>query len=117
MECVSPASGRQARSFSGIYYYRSLALLAKVREIDAQRLLQALHKTFDFRNTHPLPKTVPMPPTSWSDVYQRISEEDDLDWKNLSVLTDAVGAFLNPILDGLNDLGSWHPKAWAWMNR
>jgi predicted nucleotidyltransferase component of viral defense system len=94
-----------------------LALLAKVREIDAERLHRALRNTFEFRDTHLLPEAVPEPPSSWSDVYKRIAEEDNLDWKSQPVLTSVVRKFLNPILGNPTFTGRWQPDAWSWVQK
>ncbi|MCP4602751.1 MAG: nucleotidyl transferase AbiEii/AbiGii toxin family protein [Proteobacteria bacterium] len=67
-----------------------LALLAKVRTIDAARLRQALEQTFAFRGTHEIPSSIPDPPTSWVEVYQRMAEEDELDWRTLPEIVGAV---------------------------
>lgn len=42
-----------------------LALLATAQPIDAKRLQMALDQTFAFRNTHPLPASVPAPLEAW----------------------------------------------------
>ncbi len=41
-----------------------LALLAKTKSIDAKYLRTALEQTFSFRRTHPVPKSVPAPPSA-----------------------------------------------------
>ncbi len=91
-----------------------LALLAKIREIDAKLLHQALKQTFDFRKTHDLPTSVPDSPSSWIKVYRRMAEEDNLDWRTLSELLIAVRAFLDPILGDEALSGSWCPEKWVW---
>jgi hypothetical protein len=91
-----------------------LALLAKIREIDARQLRQALEQTFAFRNTHPLPSSVPEPPSSWADVYGRMAEEDELDWKTLPELVAAVRVFLDPVLKG-GETRHWFPLQWEWL--
>lgn len=90
-----------------------LALLAKIREIDAERLRLALEKTFTFRQTHAIPTSVPEPPSSWVDVYRRMADDDDLEWGTLSELVTAVRAFLDPILAGAST-GRWLPAGWVW---
>ncbi len=91
-----------------------LALLAKVRELDAGRLRQALEQTFEFRRTHALPISLPPPPQSWTEVYRRMAGEDELDWGTLADLVVAVRAFLDPVLVEEAPFGRWHPEKWAW---
>jgi nucleotidyltransferase AbiEii toxin of type IV toxin-antitoxin system len=90
-----------------------IALLAGVRELEPSRLRAALAQTFDSRRTHPLPASVPSPSPAWGAPYARMVEEDELRWKDLAALTDAVEAFLNPILDGTASK-PWIPAAWRW---
>lgn len=90
-----------------------LALLGKVRELDGDRLRQALEKTFVFRGTHALPSSLPDPPDSWTEVYRRMALEDDLEWAILSDLLAAVRTFLDPIL-GRAKVLRWSPSSWLW---
>ena len=91
-----------------------LALLGKVRALDAGRLRRALEQTFDFRKTHALPASLPPPPRSWIEVYRRMAEEDDLDWRTLADLVLAVRAFLEPVLVEEAPSGRWNPGKWVW---
>jgi hypothetical protein len=90
-----------------------IALLAGVREIEAERLRGALELTFGSRKTHALPISVPPPPSDWAAPYARMVEEDELRWHDLSTLVHAVAAFLDPVLD---DSASpiWTPPMWHW---
>jgi len=92
-----------------------LALLGMVREIDRALLRRALEQTFRFRDTHTLLHSVPAPPASWTEVYQRMAEEDGLEWRTLPQLLAAVRAFLDPVL-GAGENALWSPKAWAWRD-
>lgn len=90
-----------------------LALLARVRPIEAVRLRRALEQTFEFRGTHPLPAAVPAPPASWEARYARIAEQDGLPWATVAVLLEAVRAFLDPVL-GAEPAGTWSPETGSW---
>ena len=90
-----------------------IALLATARPLEAARLREALERTFVFRATHPLPRTLPDPPTSWSMPYTEMVRENDLSWNTLEQLTTTVRTFLDPVLAGDKD-GIWNPAAWAW---
>ena len=90
-----------------------IALLAGVREIRAEQLRGALAQTFTSRKTHALPVSLPPAPAAWAAPYARMVEEDELSWADLAILTLAVEAFLDPVLDG-TALRSWTPSKWRW---
>ena len=91
-----------------------LALLATAQELEARRLRAALEQTFSFRNTHPLPVTVPAPLDAWRTPYTAMAREDQLVWTTLEQVTKAAQAFLDRVLAGGLD-ASWSPHAWAWQ--
>jgi predicted nucleotidyltransferase component of viral defense system len=91
-----------------------LALLASVRPIEAAALRIAIDRTFENRDTHPVPKVLPQPPAEWKPVYARLADSDDLAWKSLDELTDRVRRFLDPILD--DPSGCWDPQEWTWRS-
>jgi hypothetical protein len=89
-----------------------IALLAQVGRLEADRLRAALHATFEFRKTQPLPLALPPPPSSWETVYERMAREDELPWRTLPELLVAVRAFIDPVLSGAT--GTWEPDRWHW---
>lgn len=93
-----------------------LALLGRVREIDAGRLREALDRAFAFRKTHALPAEVPPPPESWTTPYRRMADEDQLPWRTLDDVLGAVRGFLDPLLRG-DPVARWSPESWAWIRR
>jgi hypothetical protein len=90
-----------------------IALLAGVRELQAARLRQALELTFTSRKTHALPVSFPPPPPARAAPYGRMVAEDELAWPDLAILTRAVEAFLNPVLDAAA-VRIWTPSTWRW---
>lgn len=90
-----------------------LALLGTIRELDGDRLREALDRTFTFRSTHAVPTSLPEPPDAWADVYRRMAFEDGLEWRDLPALVTAVRSFLNPILGKAQHL-RWSPSRWQW---
>jgi hypothetical protein len=92
-----------------------IALLAGVRQIEAERLRRAFEQTFSSRKTHALPPALPTPPPEWASPYGRMVEEDELHWVDLATLVHAVEAFLNPVLDG-SASRIWTPSMWAWRS-
>jgi hypothetical protein len=89
-----------------------LALLALVRKFDSKLLRDSIRQTFAYRETHPVPPVLPLPPQEWGPVYERMAAIDELQWKDLDVLTTAVQEFLDPVLAGHE--GSWNSKSWSW---
>lgn len=92
-----------------------LALLASAGPLEAQQIRAALEQTFAFRQTHPLPERLPPPPENWAAPYSAIALEDELRWRSLPELFEAVGAFLNPVLSGPSD-AQWEPQGWQWRS-
>lgn len=102
----------RARPNSRVKDLPDIALLATVRSFQASSLLQAIEKTFSWRNTHSIPEALPDPPSAWAPIYERIARIDGLRWQELEELVQAVAAFLDPVLAGTG--GSWDPDAWSW---
>jgi predicted nucleotidyltransferase component of viral defense system len=90
-----------------------IALLASIGPLEALRLHKALKRTFDFRDTHPLPTAFPDPPIHWLTPYAEIARTNSLAWTTLAQVTAVARAFLNPVLAGSH--GNWLPSAWKWQ--
>lgn len=90
-----------------------LALLGSVRELSAALLRAAIEQTFSFRQTHPVPREVPSPPMTWAPTYSAMAAADHLPWPTLDAVTEAVRAFLAPVLTHSHD-SRWSPKLWRW---
>lgn len=91
-----------------------MALLAGTRSVSADEVRAALVATFGHRETHPVPTSLPDPPEFWAVPYRELAREHDLRWHTLDELTDAVRAFLDPVLAGTD--GRWDPQAWRWVS-
>lgn len=89
-----------------------IALLATVADLDASALAAAIRETFAHRATHLPPGSLPEPAVPWEPVYARMATADGLPWGTLGDLTQAVRAFLDPVLAGAD--GKWDPVAWIW---
>lgn len=89
-----------------------LALLATEFREQAASLLSALNQTFAKRSTHPLPSSLPAPPTEWKDIYKLMAENEELPWPTLDEVFQAVQNFLDPVLQ--RQQGQWNPDAWLW---
>jgi len=104
----------RSRPNSRIKDLPDLALLASVGKIEAELLRTALVTTFDFRATHPLPRDLPQAPTHWLEPYAVMAQSDQLIWKSLSSVHEAVRAFLEPLLAVPTMQGVWDPTVWRW---
>ncbi|MFT3771927.1 MAG: nucleotidyl transferase AbiEii/AbiGii toxin family protein [Minicystis sp.] len=89
-----------------------LALLALTGPFESTAITRAIEVTFVHRVTHPVPGEIPAPPPAWEVPYLRMVQVDGLRWATLADVTDAVRAFLNPVLRG--DGGVWSPDRWSW---
>ena len=94
-----------------------IALLATTGEIKEEELLLAFERTFRFRGTHSLPKSVPAPPAFWEDPYAAMAATDELIWRNLTEVSQAVSSFLNPVLGHSPEGRVWVPADWDWRTR
>lgn len=89
-----------------------IILIASSQPIDAASLRNALKVTFAQREQHPLPSSLPPPPSTWETPYRRLAEEVGVE-AELDRAFAAAAAFLDPILASRAD-GEWHPKRRAW---
>jgi hypothetical protein len=94
-----------------------LALLGSVGPLDAETLRAALLRTFTFRETHPLPESLPEPPSFWDKPYAAMAETDDLPWRTLVEVHQAAAVFLDPVLGEAVVRGAWDPDPWRWRAR
>ncbi len=56
-----------------------LCLLIQKKNMDIQRLKQAIHLTFNRRKTHGVPKDFSPPPVNWEKPFRAMAEESNLD--------------------------------------
>lgn len=103
----------RARPNSRIKDLPDLALLGSTGALSSKRLLEAFEQTFSFRRTHPIPKQLPDPPTTWAAPYAAMAREDGLEWPDLGAVTNAARAFLDPVLSVSID-ATWNSERWAW---
>jgi hypothetical protein len=96
-----------------------IALLARVRAIEARVLQTAIATTFDHRGTHSVPATLPAPAESWRTPYSRLARRDRLRWRDLEAVVTAARGFLEPVLEPVLEGGGgiWQPEDWRWMER
>jgi hypothetical protein len=90
-----------------------LALLGSIGELHASRIRQAIRQTFDFRDTHPVPDTIPDPPAAWEPIYAREAPKEELPWLTLPELVVQVRRFLVPVLAG-DDVEIWDHTRSVW---
>ncbi len=89
-----------------------LALISTFENLDGQQLHDAIMATFHRRNTHPMPPTLPPPPTDWALPYRQLAGMVGIPTR----LADGHGtarALLDPVLSG-QATGVWDPVAQRW---
>jgi hypothetical protein len=89
-----------------------ILLIAHSEPIDARALRTALEATFAERSRQPLPARLPPPPTAWTEPYQRLAAEVDIE-PNLDAAFARAAAFLDPVLADRSD-GTWEPRRRTW---
>ncbi|HEX8823009.1 MAG TPA: nucleotidyl transferase AbiEii/AbiGii toxin family protein [Archangium sp.] len=89
-----------------------VALLAQTGAFTRTRLRAALERTFAFRGTHPLPGSMPSPPTFWNTLYARMARDHELPWPTLADVHRAASAFMAPVLGSGGE--TWNPERWTW---
>ncbi len=89
-----------------------IALLSTVPGLDAATIRAAIHRTFRFRGTHPVPAALPDPPDSWHTAYARAQAEDGLPWATVDDVLAAARRLLDPVLAGGD--GCWDPATRSW---
>jgi hypothetical protein len=94
-----------------------LALLATTGEIHEEEIRLAFERTFRFRGTHSLPTSVPVPPAFWEALYAARAETDELIWRTLTEVSEAVSSFLDPVLGHSPEGRIWVPTDWGWLTR
>ncbi len=79
----------------------------------ATQLCEAFDLTFDFRDTHKLPGSLPDPPEQWLGPYDRLVTEEELAWPTLKELHAVAAALIDPILTGAT--GTWSAAEGHWV--
>ena len=97
-----------------LHAYTDLALIASTCSVESVQLRDALLQTFDFRNTHSIPESLPTPPATWENPYASIAQENQLIWATLGDVFEAAQAFLDPVL-ATNLERVWTPADWKWV--
>lgn len=92
-----------------------IGLLASNFDFHADDLIASIEATFTFRDTHALPNAVPEPPRGWDVLYEKIRQTDKVEWRTVNELHAMVSGFLNPVLVGKSDAGSWRHSSAEWI--
>jgi hypothetical protein len=89
-----------------------ILLIEDSTAITASSLREALERTFQERQRHPLPDELPAPPNDWTDPYRRLAEGVGIE-PDLTVAYERARAFLDPALRD-NSADHWNPSHRAW---
>jgi hypothetical protein len=76
-----------------------LVLLIADNQLDRQRVINALHLTFERRGTHALPTSLSVPPPEWQTPFRALAEECGLQ-TDIAAVFDNVREFLENVLVG-----------------
>lgn len=90
-----------------------MVLISELAAFDATRLRETIERIFDERGTHPVPTTVPSPPTDWARRYRALAEEVHIEPKP-SAGHARVAKLLDPVLHATPIKGRWEPDALRW---
>jgi hypothetical protein len=74
---------RQDRENTRVKDLVDLVLLIHIGQLESERVKQALRATFETRNTHPLPTSLPEPPQTWAESYAALAQDLGLPTKTL----------------------------------
>lgn len=106
-------SGRSSRAKDLV----DIGLLAAHSTFVAGNLRRSIEATFEFRDTHDMPESLPAPPEFWKKLYDHIRSQDDLQWDNLKTLQADCSDFLDPILNESTGPESiWTPSSSSWVD-
>lgn len=92
-----------------------LVLIGSFAWLEANRLRETLEGIFDRRSTHPLPQTLPDPPTEWRTPYRRMATEVGLDG-DLRAGHDLAAKLVDPVLKGNVKNSHWDPGSYSWVS-
>jgi hypothetical protein len=90
-----------------------MLLIAKLGEIDATKLIQAIHATFVERGTHELPDALIKPPILWERTFVKMASEVGLSYATLEEAFEALKKFLDPVFSEKSNK-TWDPFASEW---
>lgn len=93
-----------------------LVILATIETIEADRLFQSVAATFAVRGTHPIPRRLPEPPTSWAQPFATIADGAlNLPTTNLWEGYDLAARFWEPLLASHSVPRLWLPEQRRWL--
>lgn len=90
-----------------------LALIATAAALDAATLARALNETFEHRDQHEVPTSLPAPPAQWATPYGVLAGEVELP-PRLTNGFAAASAMLDPVLTGTVTDGRWDHGQGRW---
>lgn len=107
-------SYRGGRPSSRVKDLVDLVLIQESTRLDAERLREALVRTFAARDRQALPESLPPPPAAWATPYRKLAEQVGIDL-DLAQGHSTAAKFLDPILTGRATVGRWDPARGRWL--
>jgi hypothetical protein len=91
-----------------------IVLIGDLARFDAKRLRAVIDAVFSARATHPRPKRLSKPPTSWAVPYRALASEVEIE-PDLGVGFETARVFVDPVLRSTPVTGKWDPGALMWL--
>ena len=91
-----------------------LVLIAESLPVDAAVLRSAIEDTFAERGTHAKPTELPGPPSGWAPPYRAMARAVGIA-QTLRDGHEVAAAFLDPVLRGDVEVGTWSPENLTWI--
>jgi hypothetical protein len=93
-----------------------LVLIAESIAIPADQLALAIRAVFKARATHPVPPSLPRPPTEWRTAYKKMADEVGIE-SDLDAAFSVAASLLNRVLAEQMAGGTWNPTSRTWDER
>jgi len=90
-----------------------IVMISEAFSMSALVFERAILATFDARQTHSLPESLPLPPSTWTVSYARLAKEIGLLHDNLGQAYTRARILVAPVLMG-QAIGLWNPETGNW---
>ena len=90
-----------------------IVLIKSFATLDADRLAESLHRTFEVRGQQPVPEALPPPPREWGPAYRKLANEVGQSPEVAEGHAEAA-ALVDPVLAGVAR-ARWDPVRSAWV--
>jgi Nucleotidyl transferase AbiEii toxin, Type IV TA system len=113
LHAYTASYGTNERESTRVKDLVDLVLIGDLGELDSERLLRALQRTFETRASQPLPDALPHPPRAWERPYAEMAREARMP-PDLDAGYRAAAELLDPVLSSPIKTGRWDRAARRW---